>query len=70
MTRKFKLKATALNEDLLIYIRIKLIKFYKGDDICDILITYPSNLGFEVEVIKSYLDLIKKIAVQVKSYEW
>lgn len=60
-TKSFKLKSSEICDDLLIYIRMKLIKCKK--ELIDVMLTLPSDLYFECQVLMK-IEMILKVILQ------
>ena len=46
--------------DLLAYLRAHLLLFYEGDDICNVRVTVPTEIDYEILVLKTYRGLLDK----------
>ena len=57
-TKGIQLKHNKLNADLMAYLRAHCLLFYPGDDICSVRVTVPTNVEYEILVLKCYRGLI------------
>ena len=60
MTKGIQLKYNRLNQDLLAYLRAHLLLFYEGDDICNVRVTVPTQIDYEILVLKTYRALLDR----------
>ena len=59
-TKGIQLKHNKLNNDLLCYIRAHCLLFYEGDDICNVRVTVPTEVDYEIIVLKMYRSLLDR----------
>ena len=60
-TKGIQLKYNKLNLDLLAYLRAHLLLFYQGDDICNVRVTVPTDIDYEILVLKTYRSLLDRL---------
>ena len=54
------MKHNKLNNDLLCYIRAHCLLFYSGDDICNVRVTVPTDIDYEIIVLKTYRQMLDR----------
>ena len=59
-TKGIQLKHNKLNQDLLAYLRAHLLLFYEGSDICNVRVTVPTQIEYEILVLKTYRALLDR----------
>lgn len=59
-TKGLQLKYNKLNGDLLAYLRAHCLLFYPGDDICSVRVTVPTDVNYEILILKTYKGLLDK----------
>jgi hypothetical protein len=58
ISREFRFKRSNINEDLLIFLRLYLMNYYKGQDLYKLFVTFPASADFELFVFRYYRDII------------
>lgn len=61
LAKKLYLKASKLDADLLCYLRAHLLVHYEGEDISKIKVIEPSDVSYELLVLKTYEKLLDQI---------
>ena len=54
------MKYNRLNADLLAYLRAHCLLFFEGDDICSVRVTMPTDLDYEILILKTYKGLLDR----------
>ena len=62
-TKGVQLKHNKLSQDLLAYLRAHCLLFYPGDDICGVKMTVPTEIDYEIMVLKGYRALLDRFKV-------
>ena len=60
LTKGIMLKYNKLNTDLLAYLRAHCLLFYPGDDICNVRVTVPTEVDYEILILKAYRALLDR----------
>ena len=60
ITSGIQLKHKKLSVELLAYLRAHCLLFYDGDDICSVRVTVPTDVDYEIIVIKAYRAMLDK----------
>ena len=53
VTKGLQLKYNKLNGDLMAYLRAHCLLFYPGEDICSVRVTVPTDLDYEILILKA-----------------
>lgn len=59
-TKGIQLKHSKLNADLLAYLRAHCLLFYQGEDICNVRVTIPTEIEYEILILKAYRALLDR----------
>lgn len=59
-TKGIQLKHNKLNLDLMAYLRAHLLLFYEGEDICNVRVTVPTEIDYEILVLKTYRSVLDR----------
>ena len=54
------MKYGKLNQDLLAYLRAHCLLFYQGNDICNVRVTVPTDVDYEILILKAYRGLLDR----------
>ena len=46
---------------LIVFLRLWLMNYYKGDDLYKLFVTFPASIHYELFVLQYYLDIIKSL---------
>lgn len=60
VTKGLQLKYNKLNGDLMAYLRAHCLLFYPGEDICSVRVTVPTDLDYEILILKAYKGLLDR----------
>lgn len=55
------MKRSNISENLIIFLRLYLMNYYKGQDLYKLFVTFPASMDFELFVFEYYKDIIESI---------
>lgn len=58
VSREFRLKRSNISEKLLIFLRLYLMNYYKGEDLYKLFVTFPASVHYELFVFNYYRDIV------------